>query len=155
MQRVARARASHPLVRQLALNILLDYDVLSQHYINEALAIGNFVKEKVRYVRDIQGVETLHDPLTLIDQIKRGVAQGDCDDISLLIATLLLSIGHSPFYKAVKYKKGIKTYQHIYVVVFERNPGQKKKREIVLDGILKIKPIGSEVPHAVGKLYKV
>jgi len=155
MQGVARKRASHPLVRDLALSILLHYQVPSQHYRTEAIAIADYVKRKVRYVRDIKDVETLHDPITMIDQIKRGVAQGDCDDISLLIATLLLSIGHSPYFKAVKYKKNARTFQHIYVVVFERNYGEKEKSETVLDGILKTKPIGTQVPHAYSKLYKI
>jgi transglutaminase-like putative cysteine protease len=102
MRRVARQRASHPLVRELALKILLVAGVPSQYYKNEALAIGRYVKEKVRYVRDIHSVETLTDPVTLIDMLMRGEAQGDCDDISLLIATLLLSIGHQPYFRVVR-----------------------------------------------------
>jgi len=154
MQRVARERSRHPLVRDLALKILLYYKVPSQHYRDEALAIGDWVKKKVRYVRDIKDVETLHDPLTIIDQIKRGVAQGDCDDMALLIASLLLSIGHAPYFKAIKYKKGFPSLQHIYVVVFERNQGETAKTQIALDAIMKTKPIGYEVPSVESYLFK-
>jgi hypothetical protein len=151
MKRVAQERKSHPLVRELALRILEHAKVKSHNYIDEAMAIGQYVKDKVRYVRDIQGVEQLHDPLTLIDQLKRNQAHGDCDDMSLLIATLLLSIGHKPFYRIVRYKEGSGSYQHIYVVVYEKNYGQDKPSRVVLDAILKRKPIGSEVPHVSGK----
>ena len=154
MKRVAKLRSSHPLVRQLALNILNFKNVVPQNYADEAIAIAQYVKKHVRYVRDIKGVETLHDPLTMIDQIKRGVAQGDCDDISLLIATLLLSIGHQPYFKTVRYKSNFGPYNHIYVVVYEKNYGEKKKRKIVLDGILK-QPIGFEVPHKSSKEHKI
>lgn len=154
MKQVARERSRHPVVRVLAHQILTYYNILDHHYIDEAKAITQYVKNKVRYVRDIRGVETLTDPLTLIDQIKRGAAQGDCDDISLLIATLLLSIGHLPFFRIVKYRGRSGPFNHIYVVVREKNPGMKKPVRIVLDGIMKDKSIGWEIPHKYGIYIK-
>lgn len=151
MRGVARERSRHPLVRELALHIVRMAGVHSQNYIDEALAIGRYVHKKVRYVRDIKGVETLHDPLTLIDQLRRGEAQGDCDDMSLLIAALLLSIGHSPKFRIVKYSPNSQGFAHIYVVDYERNHGQRVKKRIVIDAIMKRKPIGYEVKHAVGE----
>lgn len=154
MRQVARQRSSHPLVRQLALNILNQHNTDSQNYADEALAIGRYVKAKVKYVRDIDGMEQLHDPLTMIEQLQRGVASGDCDDMSLLIATLLLSIGHKPYFRIVRYLTSPGPYQHIYVVVYEKNYRQPRRR-IVLDAILKRQPIGTEVPHASGKEIKI
>lgn len=154
MRRVAHKRKSHPLVRQLSLSILHTHNVKSQDYVHEAEAIARFVKEKVRYVRDIAGMEQLHDPVTMIDQIQRGNAQGDCDDMSLLIATLLLSIGHQPYFRIVRYRPGVGSYQHIYVVVYEKDWGTKRKR-ISLDAILKRSAIGTEVKHVSGKEIKV
>lgn len=155
MKRIARARASDPLVRQLALNILMAHNVRSNYYKDETLAIARFVKDRVRYVRDINGVETIIDPLTLIEQITRGTAQGDCDDMSLLIATLLLSIGHQPFFKIIKFNNNINAaYNHIYVVDYEKNPGEKVQR-IVLDAIIKNKPIGFEINHSQGDEIKI
>ena len=156
MKRVARERSRSPLVRELALRILEGAGVKSQDYINEARAIGAFVQKKVRYVRDIEGVETLHDPVTLIDQIKRNQAQGDCDDMALLIATLLLSIGHQPFFAIVKYHKNPNGgFNHIYTVVYEKNWGSPLKKRIVLDAILKRVPIGTEVRYVTKEEIKV
>jgi hypothetical protein len=154
MRRVAHKRKSHPLVRELALNILHHHGVKSHDYVQEALAIGRYIKEKVRYVRDISGMEQLHDPVTMIEQIQRGVSQGDCDDMSLLIATLLLSIGHKPRFRIVRYRGEVGPYQHIYVVVYEKDHGQTVKR-VVLDAILKDRPIGTEVKHTSGKEIKI
>lgn len=155
MKDIARKRSRSPIVRQLALKILLAYDVPSNYYINEAIAIADYVKQKVRYVRDIDAVETLHDPLTIIDQIKRNEAQADCDDMALLIATLLLSIGHQPSFKIVKYKKDSPSFNHIYVVVYEKNPYDTKRTRIALDAIIKDRSIGYEVPHEVSDEIRV
>lgn len=152
---LARARSRDPRVRELALLILKMSGVKSQNYFDEARAIGQFVQKKVRYVRDINGVETLHDPLTMIDQIKRGEAQGDCDDMSLLTAALLLSVGHQPFVRIVRYKGNNGPYQHIYVVVYEKNYGESNRRRLVLDCILKRSVIGTEVPHSSGDEVKI
>lgn len=153
MQEVARARSGHPLVRECAHSVLISYGVASNDYTTESLAIGDFVKKNVRYVKDADGIEQLTDPLTLIEQISRGVAQGDCDDMSLLVATLLLAIGHTPRFKAVKYDKDIDNYNHIYVVDYVYMPENNYK--MTLDAILKNRPMGSEVHYAVGDEYEI
>ena len=154
MKKIARIRSGNPLLRKLALNILLQYGVPSNQYVDEALAIGDYVKRKVRYVRDPENIEYVQDPLDLVKQIQNGTAQGDCDDMALLTASLLLTIGHSPLFRAVRYGQPIGNYNHIYVVVYERNKYQKKER-VVLDCILKDKPIGAETPHSNGEEYPV
>lgn len=157
MSRVARNRSGHPKVRKLALNILNYYGIPSMRYVDEALAVGDYVKKYVRYVRDPDGIEYLQDPIDLIDQIVKGEAQGDCDDMSLLIATLLLSIGHTPCFRAVRYGTDYDHYNHIYVVDYEKNgtgPGDLKKR-VVLDGILKRSRIGTEINHLSGDEFPV
>src|SRR5271166_3585897 len=52
MQKVAHNRSGDPLIRKLALNILQYYQVASNNFLDESLAIGDYVKQKVRYVRD-------------------------------------------------------------------------------------------------------
>jgi hypothetical protein len=153
MKQVARIRSRDPLPRKLASNILLQYSVASHDFIGEALAIGDYVKQKVRYLRDPEDVEYLQDPIDLIKNIQNGTAQGDCDDMALLTATLLLSIGHQPFYRAVRYDQDSGNYNHIYVVVYEQNQGEPVTR-IVLDCILKDRPIGSEVSQVNGDEYE-
>lgn len=154
MKKVARLRAGHPLIRKLALNILQQAQVPSHHFVDEALAIGDYVQRKVRYVRDADNIEYLQDPLDMIKQTQKGTAQGDCDDMALLTATLLLAIGHQPFYRAVRYESGAGNYNHIYTVVYEKNPYGQKQR-VVLDCILKDRPMGYEVAHQSGEEYQI
>lgn len=146
MQNAARARCKHPKVRGLALKILEQKGIASHNYLDEARAIAEFVQTNVRYVRDIDNVEQLHDPLYMIDRLIAGTAQGDCDDMSLLLASLLLSVGCQPLFAIVRYRSTCGPFNHIYVVCYEKNWTSPRKR-LVMDTILKDRAIGAEVPH--------
>ncbi len=156
MKKIARQRSGDPTIRRLALNILQQAQIPSHHFVDEALAIGDYVKRKVRYVRDPNNIEYLQDPIDLVKHIQNNTAQGDCDDMALLTSALLMSIGHQPFFRAVRYTNSFagNNYNHIYTVVYERNPYGQKQR-VVLDCILKNKPIGFEVKHMSGDEYPV
>lgn len=149
MSQLAHQGAGDPTIQRLARLIVLKSGVPSHYYADEALAIGQFVKEKVRYSRDPEGYEQLQTPELLIREIQNGTAQGDCDDMALLTATLLLAIGHRPFFRMVRYDAHDGGYAHIYTVDYDTNPGEGRKR-MVLDCILKDQPIGSEVDHVSG-----
>lgn len=154
MKKVARLRSGDPLLRKLALNILQQYGVPSHHFLEEARAIGDYVKRKVRYVRDPEYIEYLQDPIDMVKQMQNGTAQGDCDDMSLLVATLLLAVGAQPVFRAVRYDQPLGNYNHIYVVVHDKNPHGPSER-LVVDCILKDRPIGSEVEHVNGDDYPI
>jgi len=146
MSRVARQRFTDPRIRQLALKILLEAGVKSHNFRDEAVALANFVQKYIRYVRDPHGVEQLHDPIFMLNEIMKGTAQGDCDDQALFLATLLLSIGAQPVFAIVRYNSTSGSFNHIYTVVYDKNWTTNKQR-IVLDTIIKDRPIGFEVPH--------
>lgn len=58
-------------------------------YLKEARAIQQYVRDLVRYTRDVNGIETLHTPdMTL------AYMQGDCDDKAVLVASMLEAVGH-------------------------------------------------------------
>lgn len=160
MRKMAREGSKNPLVRRLATNILHHDNIPSHHYLEEARAIGRFVQKHIRYVKDIAGVETLHSPDMLIRMMSdAGYAAADCDDMALLIASMLLSIGIVPKFRAVRYRTTSGPYNHIYVVVYENNitdtmaPSPTKR--LVLDAIIKDRPIGFEIGHASGDEFDV
>lgn len=155
MAKLARQKSTNLLVRQLAIKILNDADTKSHNHLDEAIAIGEWVKNNVRYMKDPHGTELLQDPILMIEKCEKGECRGDCDDMSLLTATLLVSIGIQPFFKIVRWTKKDGNYNHIYVVVREGN-FKEPKREFVIDPILKDKPIGYEnKPFASFDLIKV
>ncbi len=90
----------------------------------------------------------------MVKMIQEDKAQGDCDDMALLTATLLLAVGHQPLFRAVRYEQPMGNYNHIYTIVYDRNLRGPKQR-VVLDCILKDQEIGSEIRHVNGEDYAV
>lgn len=60
-----------------------------KNFWGEIKAIHEFVRDKIRYTKDVRDVETLIYPEKLLE-----LGQGDCDDKTMLTASLLESIGH-------------------------------------------------------------
>lgn len=77
-------------------------------FLGEIRAIHRFVRDHIRYVKDVNGVETLHTPEKVLE-----FGQGDCDDKSVLVAALLESIGHPSRFVAISQSKG--NFCHVYV----------------------------------------
>lgn len=152
MSKIACLRGRNPFLRDVAKAIILDAGVPDHNYYQECVAIGTWVQTNIHYLRDVATEELLIDPLTLLDQASRGEAAADCDDHALLTAALLISIGSMPMFRAVRYSEDEGCYDHIYVVVYEPYEGNPEKR-LVLDCIVKDKPMGSEIPHQSGQEY--
>ncbi len=62
----------------------------------EVTALQHFVRDRVRYVGDVEGVETLQTPVYTLQ-----AGSGDCDDKAVLLNTLLASIGFSTLFYAI------------------------------------------------------
>lgn len=72
----------------------------------QVAAVQNWVQKNIRYLKDVRGVETLTTPEKTLE-----FRQGDCDDQSILTATLLESIGHPTRFVAVSFMPG--SYSHV------------------------------------------
>jgi hypothetical protein len=68
-----------------------------------------YVRDRIRYVRDIADVETIQTPDKTLE-----LGYGDCDDKSTLLATLLQTIGHPVRFVAIG-THGADQYSHVYV----------------------------------------
>lgn len=78
----------------------------------EATVIFNFVRDRVRYVRDIVDVETISTPdKTLMSMI------GDCDDQTILLGTMLESVGLKSRLVAAGYVSN-NSVEHVYLQVY-------------------------------------
>lgn len=106
MRALVRAEKKSPKIRQTALDLVLGLP--DKSWSAEARALFYFVRDRIRFVRDINGVETLHTPTALLE-----IGQGDCDDKSVLLASLLESIGHPTRFVAVGKRPG--EFEHVYV----------------------------------------
>lgn len=87
MGRLAKEGSNQLPIRQLATGIV--QEVEGKDFEQEACACLQWVKDNIRYVKDIKGTETLHTADTILKQ-----RHGDCDDMAILLGAMLLSIGH-------------------------------------------------------------
>lgn len=88
MSRIVKQYKNHPFIltsARLALNTLP-----GKQWRAEADALCRYVQRSVRYVQDSTDTEVL----ILPDVLLREVHAGDCDDMALVLACLLESVGH-------------------------------------------------------------
>lgn len=106
--RLMRALVLHgkqqPEIRAQALSLVSD--LLQKDYRTEAERVHAFVRDQIRYTRDVAGVETLHTAPQILRQ-----RQGDCDDKTVLIGSLLQAIGHRVRLVAIGYGRA---FSHVY-----------------------------------------
>lgn len=91
--------------RQLAFSIVRG--IPNKDFRGEVEAVQKWVRKNIRYTRDINGVETVATPDKTLE-----FGQGDCDDQSVLVATLLESIGFPTRFKAIGLSPGF--YSHVF-----------------------------------------
>lgn len=109
MRELVRGGRKNPTVRQLA--VALTRNLQQKDWYGEILALFEFVRDKIRYVKDVRTVETLHTPVMVLEN-----GQGDCDDKTVLLASLLESLGHKTRLVAIGFAP--EKYSHVYPEVF-------------------------------------
>lgn len=134
MRSIVRQYKKNPTIRELALRQVRRLP--DKNFTAEANALFKFVRDNIRYVKDINGVETIHTPIELL---KRG--QGDCDDQSILLASLLESIGHPTAFEAIGFAP--QTFSHVFV---KSRVGNKW---VSMDPIMTNWPMGKSAPNVV------
>ena len=107
MQQLVKSYKKHPAIRQAALD--LTRGLLQKDYTGEVKALYDFVRDRIRYVRDIRGVETLSTPDKILED-----AAGDCDDKAVLLDALLESLGHPTGFRAIGFKLG--SFSHVMAI---------------------------------------
>ena len=98
-----------PAIRILIGKILNGVD--GRDFKNVLDRIIKFVKEKVRYQKDVNEIETLQSPLRTIQ-----LGFGDCDDFTILLATLFEAAGY-PVKLVLVSNRADKIFNHIFINV--------------------------------------
>lgn len=106
MKELVKAGKTTLPVRNLALSLISGLP--QKDYFNELKVLHRFVRDNIRYVRDVHGVETVQTP-----DVTLALRAGDCDDKSVLLAALLESIGHPTRFVAIGFKPD--DFVHVYV----------------------------------------
>lgn len=109
MRQFVQAYRVMPDIRALAVNIVslsTEKDAWG-----ELEALYRWVRANIRYVQDVLDVETLTTPDKTIQ-----MRAGDCDDQSILFATLAESIGYPTRFKITGYRSP-DAFEHVYTQV--------------------------------------
>lgn len=106
MRRLVMQSKTDPAIIQAAISVI--YLQPEKDSYSEARALFEYVRDHVRYVRDVHGFETLADPrLTLRRMV------GDCDDQATLLAALLESVGYATRFVVTGYVDS--EPEHVYL----------------------------------------
>lgn len=143
MAKLARKGKADQRVRNVAVQLtttgfLNGTGLQQKDYEGEARRLFAFVRDDIRYVRDTDGVEILHDPATLLQ-----TGAGDCDDKSILLAALLGSLGAQTRFVAISTEPG--AFCHVWVQVYL--PPEAGGRWVDLEPTEPV-PFGQSVPLA-------
>jgi transglutaminase-like putative cysteine protease len=105
----------------------------------EVGAIFAFVRDRVHFVRDILGVETLQGPRYTLH-----VMAGDCDDRATLLAAMIRSLGipAEVSFRVVAANPSTRAFSHVYVTTVM---GGKR---VALDPTYATNRPGFEPPHS-------
>lgn len=96
----------------IACAIGLVYLVPEKDEFSEIDSIFQFVRDGIRYTRDVHGVESLCNPLMTIQR-----KVGDCDDKATLFATLAECVGYPTRFVMAGYFDS-REFEHVYCQVF-------------------------------------
>lgn len=105
MRKITRQYKTDPAIRQIALRVVQGCP--ERDWQCEITRLFEAVRDQIRYVRDVRGVETIATPMRTLNW-----QQGDCDDKAVLLATLLESIGHPTRFVALKFN-GQRDFSHV------------------------------------------
>ena len=130
-----RSGAKDFVVRQTAIRIFRGGGVRPKDRLGEVRALFEWVKRNIRYTRDIFRVELLHTARRMLE-----LRAGDCDDMTILLGSMLVSTGHPVRLVLVGFRPNRPhAYSHIYL---EANVGG---RWIPLDATVH-RPLGWAPP---------
>lgn len=106
MRRIVRVYRRDPTIRAIAREAT--QFLPGKEWAAQAQVLLDWVRNNIRYTLDTNGEELLHTPDKLIEK-----GAGDCDDMSVLVASLLESIGHPTRFVACGFAPG--ELSHVYV----------------------------------------
>lgn len=127
MVRYARESQRDPAIRLFAETLI--QNISPKDYLSEMLAIYYAILKYTRYASDPRTVELVKRPELVVKQIAAGqVPSIDCDDMSVLQAALLMSLGREVRYVTAAFANNFhgneRQFSHIYVQAREPRSNQ-------------------------------
>jgi transglutaminase-like putative cysteine protease len=109
MRRLARRGSRDARIRSSAVRVIWMQPAKSE--LHEVTALFEFVRDRIRYVRDPLCFESVAEPFKVLE-----LGHGDCDDKATLLAAMLESIGYPTRFVVAGYR--VPMPEHVYLQVF-------------------------------------
>lgn len=143
IRQMARKGMVDPQYRKWVASVLgrkcgKEWCIKERDWDGEVKALFNAFQKRVRYTRDIDGIDTYQSPRRTLEM---GVA--DCDDGAISLASALKSAGYPVKFRVIRTKRAA-DWDHIYTVV--GLPPGNPTRWVSLDASAR-KPAGWEAPR--------
>jgi len=111
MRELARKGKVNPIILRAARTVIRNCP--EKDYESEGECIYNYVRQNVRYTRDPMDVELLQAPEVTLRE-----ASGDCDDVSILIASLAEAVGMEAAFLTIKANKNLPyDFTHVFPII--------------------------------------
>lgn len=137
-------------IRALAIDIITRAGVQNKDYYGMIVAIHNWVRDGIRYVKDPIGQETLSYP----EETAFNSRAGDCDDLTILEIALLAALGINAYPVVIGTVPG--QYTHVYLHALVPAGRHRMAGQVVpLDPIMREWPAGREAPAEKVKRKKL
>lgn len=112
MGRLALEGSRDVRVREAAIDALHSYNAASHDRYAQAGALFAFVRDRIMFVGDVLGVETVQSPYFTLR-----VRAGDCDDRATLLAAMLRSVSIPADFRVIAANPAAPgSFSHVYVV---------------------------------------
>lgn len=134
MRALADAGSRDLFVRETAARVV--GNLRGHDFTGEVRAVHQYVRDRIRFLRDIAGTELLQGPRYTI---QRGY--GDCDDKATLVVAMLKSIGHPSELRFRAIGTGGAGFSHVYPVV------KLAGRWVAMDTTHAGTPLGWQYPY--------
>ena len=109
MQGLVKQGRRDPTIRTTAAELLLAAQIPPKNFYAEAEAIFRYIQSTIRYVQDVNDVETISPAIWVLQN-----GYGDCDDFAVLTASMLESVGHKCRFMAISFE-GPDDFSHVVV----------------------------------------
>ena len=145
--RLIKEGREDPRIYEISREVISQSGTTFGYDIDELEAIYQFVQGRVRYVRDPYGRDTYQGAVDTLDKFKTG----DCEDSTILIASMLLTVGYPVALKLASI--GGELWDHIYSLAGV--PPKEPEKWVAMDATLINGRLGQEPETKYEKMFKI